>query len=160
MDLPEGWEIRRSRTYEGRVYFVNTSTGKSQWEMPTTPAMNNDSNNRNTPTEVRASHILAKHTNSRRPSSWRQKTITRSHEEAHQMISEFLRDIQNGSATFESIAEKYSDCNSAKRQGDLGTFGKGKMQKPFEDAAFSLNIGEISNPFDTASGVHIVKRTG
>ena len=52
-----------------------------------------------------------------------------------------------------------SDCSSAKNGGDLGWFGRGKMQKPFEDAAFSLEIGEMSSdPVMTASGCHLLLR--
>lgn len=62
-------------------------------------------------------------------------------------------------ATFEELACKYSDCSSAKKGGDLGMFGPGQMQKPFEDAAFGLEVGEMSEAVDTDSGVHIVLRT-
>lgn len=63
-----------------------------------------------------------------------------------------------GQRTFEEIASEVSDCSSAKRGGDLGPFGRGQMQKPFEDVSFSLQIGEISEPVWTDSGVHIIKR--
>jgi peptidyl-prolyl cis-trans isomerase NIMA-interacting 1 len=41
-----------------------------------------------------------------------------------------------------------------------GLFGRGKMQKPFEEAAFALKVGEMSDIIDTDSGVHIILRTG
>ena len=62
-------------------------------------------------------------------------------------------------STFEELASQYSDCSSAKRGGDLGPFGKGQMQKPFEDATFALKVGELSEFVSTDSGVHIIKRT-
>lgn len=37
---------------------------------------------------------------------------------------------------FCNFASQFSDCSSAKQGGDLGTFGRGQMQKPFEDAAY------------------------
>ena len=55
-------------------------------------------------------------------------------------------------------AKKRSDCGSYAQNGDLGMFGKGEMQKPFEEASFALKVGEISGIVDTDSGVHIIKR--
>jgi NIMA-interacting peptidyl-prolyl cis-trans isomerase 1 len=59
---------------------------------------------------------------------------------------------------FEKLAKVESDCSSAKRGGDLGSFGRGKMQKPFEDASFGLQVGELSEVVSTDSGVHIIYR--
>lgn len=61
--------------------------------------------------------------------------------------------------SFADLASEYSDCSSAKRGGDLGPFRKGAMQKPFEEASFSLKVGELSEPVFTDSGVHIILRT-
>ncbi|CAD5114213.1 DgyrCDS3358 [Dimorphilus gyrociliatus] len=107
---------------------------------------------------VQCLHLLVKHNKSRRPSSWRQDNITKSKEEALQELAEYRQKIVSGECTFEELASKVSDCSSAKRGGDLGSFGRGAMQKPFEDAAFALNVGELSGTVDTESGVHIIKR--
>jgi len=68
-------------------------------------------------------------------------------------------EIVAGKRTFEDIARVESDCSSAAKGGDLGSFGRGAMQKPFEDAAFGLKVGELSGPVDSDSGVHIILRT-
>lgn len=60
--------------------------------------------------------------------------------------------------TLAQLAQKYSDCSSAKRGGDLGPFGRGTMQKPFEDAAFGLKVGELSGIIETESGLHLIER--
>ena len=51
-----------------------------------------------------------------------------------------------------------TDSGSAKRDGSLGYFGRGKMVKEFENAAFALQTGEISEPIKTQYGYHIIKR--
>ena len=61
-------------------------------------------------------------------------------------------------ADFEELARTESQDGSAKRGGDLGWFGRGRMVKPFEDVAFSLADGAISEPFATQFGYHIVKK--
>ena len=78
-----------------------------------------------------------KHNKSRRPSSWREKNITKSKDEAIGELKELRDAIVNTAKedtdrslrqVFEEYAESESDCSSAKRKGDLGPFGKGKMQ--------------------------------
>lgn len=108
---------------------------------------------------VRASHLLVKHRDSRRPSSWKEPTVTRTKEEALQMISKFREQLVSGKADFEALASKESHCSSAKRGGDLGEFGRGQMQAPFEEATYALKVGELSQPVLTDSGVHLIKRT-
>mmetsp|Transcript_55879 Transcript_55879/g.86887 ORF Transcript_55879/g.86887 Transcript_55879/m.86887 type:complete len:317 (-) Transcript_55879:111-1061(-) len=115
--------------------------------------------------ECRVLHILRKHSGSKKPSSWREKVITCSQAEATKFLRlqrEVL--IQEG-ADFETLCERFaetaqinSDCGSAKKGGDLGVFGPGRMQKPFEEAAFALKVGEMSEVVSTESGVHLILR--
>ncbi|CAG9793566.1 unnamed protein product [Diatraea saccharalis] len=148
--LPEGWEMRTSRS-TGMSYYLNTYTKKSQWERPEVPA---------DPGEIRCSHILVKHSESRRPSSWREETITRTKEEALDTLKSYRKQIVSNDSSFVDIASKYSDCSSAKRGGDLGSFGRGQMQAPFEEEAFKLKVGQLSKPVETDSGYHLILRTG
>uniref|UniRef100_A0A7S0UMW3 Peptidyl-prolyl cis-trans isomerase n=1 Tax=Polytomella parva TaxID=51329 RepID=A0A7S0UMW3_9CHLO len=108
---------------------------------------------------VRACHILIKHKESRRPSSWKEPVVTRTKEEAIDMARNIRRRLQDKEETFSVMAETESDCSSAKRGGDLGSFGPSQMQHAFEAATLALQVGEISEPIDTDSGIHIILRT-
>ncbi|XP_042895875.1 peptidyl-prolyl cis-trans isomerase NIMA-interacting 1 [Parasteatoda tepidariorum] len=156
-ELPKGWEKRMSRS-TGQAYYLNVYTKESQWDRPTKPAEPGPGTG-NSVDQVRCSHLLVKHRDSRRPSSWREENITRTKEEALKIIEEYYEQLMSGKANFEELASKYSDCSSAKRGGDLGLFGRGAMQKPFEDASFALKVGELSKPVFTDSGVHLIIRT-
>ena len=69
-----------------------------------------------------------------------------------------LERIKNGEK-FGKLAKELSiDSGSAKRDGNLGYFGRGKMVKEFENIAFNLQAGQISEPIKTQYGYHIIKR--
>jgi len=62
---------------------------------------------------------------------------------------------------FGKLAKELSiDTGSAKRDGSLGYFGRGKMVKPFEEAAFKLEVGAVSEPIKSEFGYHLIKRLG
>ena len=61
---------------------------------------------------------------------------------------------------FANMAKEVSLCPSGKRGGDLGVFGRGKMVKEFEEAAFALQKGQISTAVKTKFGYHLIKRLG
>jgi len=62
---------------------------------------------------------------------------------------------------FGRLAKELSiDSGSAKRDGNLGYFGRGKMVKQFEEAAFKLQVGQVSEPVKSEYGYHIIKRLG
>jgi hypothetical protein len=104
------------------------------------------------PGSIRASHILISYEGLPRTSA------TRTKDEAEQLATDLLARIEAGE-DFGEIAQAYSDCPSAEKQGDLGFFKKGRMVKPFEDAAFSLKVGEVSGVVETQFGYHMIKRT-
>ncbi len=64
----------------------------------------------------------------------------------------------NAGESFGKLAEQYSLDGTRKRGGDLGYFGRGMMVKPFEDAAFTLQKGQVSGIVKTEFGYHIIKR--
>ena len=87
--------------------------------------------------KVRASHILVQ-----------------TKEEADKLLEE----INNG-ADFGELAKEHSMCPSKRDGGDLGFFGRGMMVKPFEDAAFELEVDQVSMPVETQFGWHLIKLT-
>jgi len=66
--------------------------------------------------------------------------------------------IRSGQSSLGQLAMSESDCSSARKMGDLGFFGRGDMQKEFEDASFKLKPGEVSGVVETASGLHLIER--
>ena len=89
--------------------------------------------------EVRARHILV---------------------ETEEEMNAVLEKLDSGS-DFSELAKEYSiDPGSAVEGGDLGFFKKGVMVTEFEQAAFSLEVGEISEPVKTEFGIHLIKREG
>lgn len=175
---------------KGVPYFFNSETKQSVWDPPEDlteeqidalpGARYLKSKEKSSP--IRASHLLVKHKDSRRPASWKevsvsvltlfidrglkvhlQANITRTKEEAIAILEQYENQIhsaKNQEQEFRNLAHMHSDCSSHSSDGDLGLFRQGQMQKPFEDAAFSLKVGEISGVVSTDSGVHLIMRTG
>ncbi|HHU92523.1 MAG TPA: peptidylprolyl isomerase [Halanaerobiaceae bacterium] len=71
-----------------------------------------------------------------------------------------ILDKLNSGSDFADLAREYSIDGSASQGGNLGYFPRGRMVKPFEDAAFALEIGQISGIVETNFGFHIIKVTG
>ena len=96
---------------------------------------------------VKASHILIKVA----PESDEESIA-----EARKKAEDILAKAKSGK-NFGELAKKYSEGPSASNEGDLGFFIRGQMVKPFEDAAFSLKNGEISDIVSSRFGFHIIK---
>ena len=111
-------------------------------------------------TQVRAAHLLIKHTESRNPLSRRtNQRITLSPSDAKIELQQYYTQLQsNGLQNFPNVATERSDCGSFAQGGDLGFFTRGQMQKPFEDASFGLKVGEMSGIVETDSGFHLIYR--
>lgn len=98
--------------------------------------------------EIKASHILIATAN----------LDEKGKAAAKARIEGLLKKIRSG-ISFEELAKAHSDCPSKVNGGDLGYFKRGKMVKEFEDAAFALDIGGISDVIETPYGYHIIKVT-
>lgn len=127
-----------------------TAAAKQAAQPPAAPAA--DPNARLN--KVRASHVLVAYQGSARSQA------TRSKDEAKQLAEGLLNRLRGGGAKFEDVAKQHSDDPSAKaRGGDLGAFDRFTMTKPFADAAFGLDVGQLSGVVETEFGFHIIKRT-
>lgn len=102
------------------------------------------------PEKVHARHILIKFD----PKSSESKKA-----KARKTIEDIKQKLKQGE-DFAALAEKYSQCPSSAKGGDLGFFGPAQMVKPFEDAAFALKPGEISDIVETRFGYHLIKVEG
>jgi len=107
------------------------------------------------PEEIAASHILVAYKGAEKAGD----DITRTKDEAKKRAEELLKKVKADGADFAEIARKESDGPSKTKGGDLGTFKKGKMHKNFEEAAWKLEVDEISDVVETPFGFHIIKRT-
>jgi peptidyl-prolyl cis-trans isomerase D len=101
------------------------------------------------PEERQASHILIGMSAS---ASAADKTA------AMEKARKVLQEVKQNPDNFAQLAKQHSqDSGSAVQGGDLGYFGRGAMVKPFEDAAFSMAVGEISDLVQSDFGYHIIK---
>jgi len=99
------------------------------------------------PESVNARHILLKVD---------EKADEKTKAEKKQKIEDLRKQLVGG-ADFAKLAGEQSDCPSKAKGGDLGTFPRGRMVKPFEDAAFSQKVNEIGPVVQTQFGYHIIQ---
>lgn len=78
--------------YTGLPYYLNVYTKESQWELPTSPAKPDGDSSKES-NQVQCAHLLVKHKNSRRPSSWREENITRTKEEARTILNGYYQKV-------------------------------------------------------------------
>lgn len=116
-----------------------------------------------TESEMREFYTAHKDSLAVKPVTWTTGMIMREISASEAVVAAKLEQIRairerlNNGADFAELARTTSDCPSSARGGDLGFFSRGMMVKPFEDAAFALQAGEISNIVRTEFGYHIIK---
>ncbi|RHW71318.1 peptidyl-prolyl cis-trans isomerase [Trypanosoma brucei equiperdum] len=118
------------------------------------------------PTERHFYHVLVKHKDVRRPSSLAPRNkgekITRSRADAINLAQAILAQHKERKTwsldEFVQVVRDFSECGSAKRDGDLGMVESGTYTEGFDTVAFSLKSGEVSAPVETELGVHLIYR--
>ncbi|MEA1927921.1 MAG: peptidylprolyl isomerase [Candidatus Auribacterota bacterium] len=103
------------------------------------------------PEQVEASHILIK---------FSPEDTEEQKSEKHQKLADLKKQIEEGADFAELATANSDDVGSAANGGDLGYFGRGQMIPPFEEAAFSLEDGDLSEIIETQYGYHLIKVTG
>ena len=78
-------------------------------------------------------------------------------EHSHE-ADDILKKMADGDS-FADLAQKFSKCPSGQTGGDLGEFGRGQMVQAFEEAAFALEVDQVSAPVQTQFGYHLIQRT-
>ncbi|KAK8884169.1 positive regulation of chromatin silencing at rDNA [Tritrichomonas musculus] len=160
--LPSNWVIKRLEDSKysqySRFFYYDPVKNITQWIRPS-PMPGYEGQ---WPLYMRCAHILIKHTKSRNPKTHNKgkqfKDVTLTREQALNQIKSLRNDILKGDRIFEKIAKKYSDCSSYQVNGDLDWKMDGELEPDFVKCARNLKIGEISEPVETRSGWHIIKR--
>ena len=102
------------------------------------------------PETVSARHILLRASAATSPENVALRATVRARLEK-------IRDAIRAGADFSEQAQRHSEDPSASSGGDLGSFTRGRMVAPFEQAAFSLPVGEVSDIVETQFGFHLIK---
>lgn len=87
------------------------------------------------------------------------ETVNASHilVDSEEKAAALLADITEGKISFEDCARANSSCPSSEQGGNLGEFTRGQMVPEFDDACFSMGVGEIRGPVKTQFGYHLIK---
>ena len=105
--------------------------------------------------EAKASHILIRFQGSRVPLKPEQKDLTK--EEALAKAQEIRKKLLAGGDFAATAKAESDDAGSGANGGSLGTFSHGQMVPAFDQAAFSLPVGQISEPVESPFGYHLIK---
>ncbi len=142
-------DYKTDRQVKARYLFFNFADLAKNVSLTDEDVLKNYEKNRaeyDIPEKRRARHILIK-TDNVTPGQKAEK---------RKIIEDLLAKVKKGE-DFAALAKEYSEDNSAKKGGDLGLFSRGRMVKPFEEAAFALEVGGVSDVVETSFGFHIIK---
>jgi peptidyl-prolyl cis-trans isomerase C len=139
-------EIRRSLTIQ-RLLEEEVTGGLEVTESEQREFYDENTNMFAQPESVTASHILI---------STQEAQTEEARQEARTRAEELKSQLDEG-ADFAELAREHSEGPSASRGGSLGEFSRGQMVPPFEEAAFALEAGEISDIVETRFGYHIIR---
>ena len=140
-------EYRRGEQRKIRYLLLDREQARQKVVVPPTDVQryyNDNIQQYQTPEQVRASHILL-------------ETAGKNDEDVKKRAEEILKQVKSG-ADFAELAKKVSeDKGSKEKGGDLDYFGRGRMVPEFEQAAFALEPGQISDLVKSQFGYHIIK---
>lgn len=92
----------------------------------------------------------------------RGETVSASHilVEEEATAKDLLEKIEKGEMTFEDAAKNFSTCPSGQNGGSLGEFGRGQMVPEFDEACFTMEVGQLMGPLKTQFGYHLIRLDG
>lgn len=107
------------------------------------------------PSEIGARHVLVQWMGAERAPS----SVVRTKEQARAVAERVRERVQRGESLARLAVEFSDEPGAGARGGSLGVFGKGKMVPAFEQAAFRLKVGEVSEVVESSFGFHVIVRT-
>ena len=121
---------------------------------PKTASSGNEAESPEQPEHIVAQHVLVSYAGAKAAPP----NIKRSKDEARARAFEALELIKKGQ-NFDKVVAAYTDePGGAKRHGDLGKFTRDKMVRAFSDAAFALDVGQVSTVIESPFGFHVIRR--
>ena len=77
--------------------------------------------------------------------------------DSEEKANELMKKINGGEISFEDAAKENSTCPSSQQGGNLGEFTRGQMVPEFDEACFTMEVGELRGPVKTQFGYHLIK---
>lgn len=107
------------------------------------------------PTKIAARHVLVQYMGAERAPA----SVVRTKDQARAVAEKVLARARAGEDVGQLAAELSDEPGAGPRGGALGRFGKGMMAPAFEQAAFGLDVGEVSDVVESPFGFHVIERT-